>query len=130
MNYRRQLGSASCPFCEPQDPSDVIETTPHFYVRKNKFPYDVWEMRSVVEHLMVIPKRHVKNYAELTLIEQAELMTVLATYQSTGYDVYARSDSSTQLTVPNHQHSHLIKTNPKRGVFSLILKKPYLLIKL
>jgi len=97
---------------------------------KNKYPYDIWEMRNVVDHLLVTPKRHVKSLAELTKPEQQELMSLLAGYQAKDYNVYARADGSKQLTVPNHQHSHLIKTSHKQGIFSLILKKPYLLIKL
>jgi ATP adenylyltransferase len=91
--------------------------------------YDLWEMRDVVDHLMIIPKRHVTTLKELTPTERSDIMDLMADYEAQGYDIYARSPDSIRKSVP-HQHTHLIKTTRKvpRGMF--VLEKPYFVFRI
>lgn len=88
----------------------------------------MWEMRTVAEHLLVIPRRHVRSLSELNDTAQLELMATLADYELKGYNIYARGVGSGQRSVA-HQHTHLIKTHPHAAHGSLTIKKPYLLVR-
>lgn len=129
-NYQKHLDVSTCPFCETLDKNRVIQETAHSYVIQNIFGYDVWEMRSVTDHLMVIPKHHVAGFADLDEEEKLDVISLLGNYQANGYNVYARSTGSNLLTVPAHQHTHLIKISPRRSALLLAISRPYLLLKL
>lgn len=75
-----------------------------------------------------MPKRHVHTFDELTDAEKLDLMSVMGKYESKHYDVYARASNNKQRSV-DHQHTHLIKTDPKLARGSLALKRPYFLVK-
>ena len=116
-----------CPFCQSK-PDLVIEESSLGYVRRNEFPYTLWEMHAVSDHLMVLPKRHVAGLSDLTKEEQSDIIAFIAKYQSAGYNVYARGEANKLLSVPGHQHTHLIKLKPKGSWLTLSVRKPYLLI--
>lgn len=117
-----------CPFCQPL-PEYIVAEGPHSFVVKSMFPYELWEFRNVTEHLLVVPKRHVKSFADLNQTERHELMDVIAAYEGQNYNIYARSSNSVQRTIPLHQHTHIIKTGDKPAKASLYLKKPYFVAK-
>lgn len=117
-----------CPFCHPEAHNVILETA-HSRVIKNLFPYEYWEHRDVAEHYMVVPKRHVGVLAELTADEQADLMRVMAKYESEDFNIYARSNQSVERTVA-HQHTHLIKTATKHAKAALYMRKPYIVAKI
>lgn len=94
----------------------------------NRIFYDVWELKDVTDHLMIIPKRHLSSFAEFTDVEKAEAMTLMGEYETNGYNVYARAVKSGQRTI-EHQHTHLIKTHHKLGRGLLNLQKPYIFFK-
>ena len=115
---------AVCPFCDEAElAKSKVSETEHAYVMKNRTFYDVWELSRVVDHLMVVPKRHVGSLSELTDAEKAEIMTVIGQYESTDYNVYARAVANKRRSV-KHQHTHLIKTNHKMAWFFLHIRKP------
>lgn len=118
-----------CQFCHPADLENIVEETAHARVVANRVFYDFWEARRVVDHLMVIPKRHVDSLAELSDAEQLEIMKLIATFEARHYDVYARSPASGSRSVA-HQHTHLIKTEPKKGRLLFYIRRPYLLVRL
>lgn len=127
-NYRRHTDEL-CPFCYPK-PENILSETTHSRVIKNLFPYDHWEYRTVTEHYMVIPKRHVRSLNELKPVELADLMSVIAEYEGKNFNIYARSSNSVERTVPLHQHTHLIKTDTKHARAALYLRKPYISTKI
>jgi ATP adenylyltransferase len=94
----------------------------------NKFPYEFWDNRPVVEHLLLIPKRHVLSLDELTLEEKSQAIHLMSQYESKDYSVYWRSQNNQTRTVP-HQHTHLIKLQKKNTRFLLYVRRPYLLWK-
>lgn len=118
-----------CPFCDPETLAKAVYETENIYIVKNKVFYDIWEMRTVKDHLLLMPKRHVKSLGELGAEERAEIMDVISDYESNDYNVYARAVSNNTRSV-THQHTHLIKTDHRNIHAALMLKKPYLLFKI
>jgi diadenosine tetraphosphate (Ap4A) HIT family hydrolase len=117
-----------CPFCEDPDlASRVIQETETMIVIPNRVSYDLFEGRKVVDHLMVLPKRHLELVADFTDQEQLELAKIIGEYEKKGYNIYARGWGSISRSV-KHQHTHLIKLDNKIPSFSLFLRKPYVLI--
>lgn len=116
LEYRRRLKSrkgnqAGCVFCDANNPDNkIIEEYALFTVINNLFPYTLWDSCKVVEHFMIVPKRHVDSVSEFNADEIAEYHTIAASYEGRGYDLYSRGRSSTMKSVP-HQHTHLIKTD-------------------
>lgn len=115
-----------CEFCKigPDSPQHVDETK-SFRIIRNIFPYSLWDERKVLDHLMIIPKKHTDTLDDVTNEEAAEYVRLMGKYESQGYDVYARAPTSVMKSVP-HQHTHLIKPQDKRVKFLLFIKKPYL----
>lgn len=128
LAYRKHDETGVCPFCTPP-PDVIVEDLPLTYVVQSSYPYDIWEFRDVVEHLLVVPKRHVPNLAALNEAERTEIIDALARYEAADYNVYARSLQSPHRTVPAHQHTHLLKIAHKKTRFALHISKPYLLLK-
>lgn len=120
--------SGVCDFCHPiTHANNIITETTHAFVIENRVHYDQWELSRVIDHLLVIPKRHVLHLSELNAEERADIMDIIADYEGNKhYEIYARSPVSVTRSVP-HQHTHLIKTDhrPKRGL--IFFKKPYIL---
>lgn len=117
-----------CPFCELDD-DRVIVKGDYSAVIRNRFPYDIWELRDVRDHLMVIPLRHVASLDELDGKEKTEIMTFMSDYGEQGYNSYIRAKGNPQKTVPAHQHTHLIAINTTLPKVHLYLRKPYWLFK-
>lgn len=119
----------TCDFCHPEAiDRDSIKEFKHCYVIPNRTFYDVWELRKVIDHLLVIPKYHTDSLSELADEIRLDIMNAIAKYESQSYNVYARAPGNTQKSM-HHQHTHLIKTEPKPGRAALYLSKPYLLLK-
>lgn len=119
-------GLRRCPFCHAAD-LKIKQTNALSYVIHNIYPYHYWEFMGVVDHLLIVPKRHVESLSELSNNEKLEIMNMIAMYEQDGYNVYARTATNSIKTVP-HQHTHLIKTNNKLARLFVHLRKPYLLL--
>lgn len=119
----------NCNFCDlgEMTPQIVYEST-HCFVIPNRVFYDIWELREVTDHLMVIPKEHAMSLQELMPEARLDIMNVLAKYEAEHYNIYARTPSSVSRSVV-HQHTHLIKTKDDSARGALMMKKPYLFIK-
>lgn len=122
----RQSRGDGCPFCAiTTDTERVVESGRNFFVIHNIFPYSLWDGQYVIDHLMVVPKRHINSLSALKTREKAEYVDILGQYESNGYNIYARAPQSTTKSVP-HQHTHLIRLNGKRPRFVLLSHKPYI----
>ncbi len=106
-----------------------IENAETMVVIPNRVSYDVFEGRTVTDHLMIIPKRHLESLNDFTDKEALEMFRLTAKYEQLGYNVYARGKGSVTRSV-QHQHTHLIKTNNKINRFLFYIRRPYFLIKL
>lgn len=127
--YAAHPKPVTCDFCNPDDmkPRIVFESS-HCFVIPNRVFYDVWELRDVIDHLMVIPKVHAMTLQELSSEAKLDLINVISKYESEDYNIYARTPNSATRSVV-HQHTHLIKTKNEFSNGALMLKKPYLLFK-
>lgn len=120
---------SGCPFCAKTPLYNIIQETPRVRVITNIFPYDTWDMHDVEEHLMIVPKRHVKGLSEMNAGERGDTMRLLCEYELAGYNIYARATESTQRTVAEHQHTHLIRLGKRKTKISVYSDKPYFLFK-
>jgi hypothetical protein len=126
--FREQQNQSACPLCDPAQLL-IIKEFEHSLLVHNRYPYDLWEGREVIEHRMIMPKRHLTGFGEFSSAEKHEIFEQIAQHEAEGFDVYARSVHSTERSVRLHQHTHLIKVQPHRPKFILFLLKPYLLLK-
>jgi diadenosine tetraphosphate (Ap4A) HIT family hydrolase len=126
--YRRHLKAdktKDCPFCEmqPGHPQFVRETN-HLKVVRNRVPYSLWDNQKVLEHLMVVPKKHTDKLGDLGDAAAVEFIKLIDEYESTGYNIYARAVDSSNRSV-KHQHTHLMKLAGKEVNFLFMMRKPW-----
>lgn len=116
----------ACDFCAvgPSNKQFVRETT-YFKVLHNIFPYSIWDYQAVIDHLLVVPKKHTDSLAGISQKAANEYIKVLTSYENKGYCVYARAPKSVMKSVP-HQHTHLIRLSNKRIKGLLYLEKPHI----
>lgn len=126
--YKRNQKSPGCPFCKTATVEAAQCETSELYVVPNITPYDLWELHDVVDHLLVVPKRHVTKLNELSDKEQLAIMKVIADYEAKGYSAYARGNGFVKRST-KHQHTHLIKASNKLARFALYIRRPYFLKK-
>lgn len=116
--------STSCVFCDFDNTDDqFIKETKSFKIVKNRFGYSYWDNQGVLDHLMLIPKKHTDTFNDFTSLEAIEYVDLLGSYESQGYDIASRAPSSNRKTVA-HQHTHLIKLDQKSKSLIIYLKKP------
>lgn len=126
IKIRKNSDYSICEFCEIHEKSSqFVKKTEYFKVIRNIFPYSIWDSRRVTDHLMLVPNEHTETLSTLSSSALQEYTILIAEYESAGYNIYARTPSSTMKSVP-HQHTHLIKANGKRVKMLLHLDKPYL----
>lgn len=120
-------GDCSFPFCRTSNTSQpsVIETAT-MYVIENRTAYDIFEGRRVLEHLMLLPKRHVETLRDFTDQEKIEYATVVGEYEAKGYNIYSRGVGSITRSM-SHVHTHMIQMQNKRSRLLLYIAKPYYL---
>lgn len=122
--------SNECIFCEIVTTDRVIDQTEHCFVIRDAFP--------VTEgHTLIIPKRHVADYFDLTSTETSEIQKLLHKHKSQieqsdksvdGYNIGINVGATAGQTV-FHVHVHLIPRrigdveNPKGGVRGVIPAK-------
>lgn len=121
--HQYQAAELACPFCDLDD-RRIYKETASLRVMANKFPYEYWDNHGVIEHLLMVPKRHVESLGELSDAEKIEAMQLMAEYESAGYSVYWRSKTNGSRSVP-HQHTHLIRVNDVSPHLSIYSEKPY-----
>lgn len=109
----------SCPFCEIADDSRherrVLEGE-HGFVIRDGFPVSKG-------HSLVIPKRHMGSFFDLTPVERTELLNLLeqakagldAKYCPGAYNIGINDGPAAGQTVP-HLHIHLIPRYHQEGI--------------
>ncbi|MEX0930175.1 MAG: hypothetical protein WDZ79_00700 [Candidatus Paceibacterota bacterium] len=87
-----------CVICSAQSERELE----HWRIVRNDFPYDYVAER----HSMLVPKRHVAQYAELTDPEKDEFEGLQPGVED--FDILLKQFPRNQ-TVPDHLHYHLLK---------------------
>lgn len=101
--------NSACPFCSIRVGDEhYINETDNFWIIRNRFPYQTWESQSVLSHLMIVPKAHLLSLKHLSESQSKEFILLLADYEHSGYNVYARTAGSKTRSI-EHQHTHLIQ---------------------
>lgn len=127
-SYKSLQKNGGCPFCDSDTRASAIYENDLIYIVPNLTQYDLWELHDVVDHLLIIPKRHVESLDKLSGEERLAVMDSAASYEAKGYSLYARGVGFTKKSV-KHQHTHLIKTTNKKPRLAVFLQKPYYLLK-
>jgi diadenosine tetraphosphate (Ap4A) HIT family hydrolase len=127
--HRKEIHTKTeCIFCDyKSSDTGFISETKSFKILENLFPYSQWDGQGVLDHVMIIPKKHTDTLSDLSAPEAVEFVDLIGSYESKGYSIYSRAPSSTRKTVV-HQHTHLIKldNNTKKLIF--YSKKPHIRI--
>jgi len=123
-------GEKNCPFCNNDD-KKLLETK-NAIVISDKFPV-------TKNHSLIIPKRHVESYFDLTPEEYADCMVLIKASQKTlceldktilGFNIGVNDGVVAGQTV-SHCHIHLIPRrkrdvkNPQGGIRHVIPKKGF-----
>lgn len=125
--HTKNTPDETCNFCAfIAGDGQVVGESAYFWIAINLFAYDVWDDRSVDEHLMLVPKRHVTSLIALTSVERADYVEQLAAYESQGYSTYTRASSNASKSIP-HLHSHLVKLSSRSKRAIVRIKRPYIL---
>ena len=95
-----------CPFCAT-DEREVIEEVTAIQVVRNDFPYDYFDGKHVVQHLMIVPRRHIGLLQDFQPDEEHEYWQLMTRYHKNGYSSFTRSAIDTARSVPDHLHTHL-----------------------
>ena len=98
--------SMPCPFCLAAD-REIIEETNDMLVVNNDFPYISYDGRTVIRHMMIVPKRHEPTFAGFSSQEQAEYWDLMIKYHKAGYASMTRSAIDLYRSIPEHLHTHL-----------------------
>ena len=120
------MNNMECIFCRIKD-----------YVLENELAYAVFDVMPVNKgHMLIIPKRHVQNYFEITAEEEAAMLDLLhkgqnlieKKYHPDGYNFGVNCNRCAGQSVM-HVHMHLIPryegdcSNPLGGVRGVIPEK-------
>jgi len=103
---------SGCSFCtignSDHIENEIIEQNDYFWVVKNAFPYAIFDGFEVIDHLLIVPKKHVEAIFELTIEERQNLIELISKYEIKGYSFFSRSPKNQAKSIW-HQHTHLIK---------------------
>jgi diadenosine tetraphosphate (Ap4A) HIT family hydrolase len=100
-----------CPFCFDVKRKQIIinDVPKYFMIIANKYPY-------VENHLLIIPKRHIKKISDFTNPEQIEFMTLVSKYSREMTNelgscfMFIRQNTEDQSV--EHLHYHLLPIQP------------------
>lgn len=123
--YRKHESNDTCSFCEiTEKHPQFVEQTIFFKVIRNRFPYSVWDGQGVIDHLMIIPKKHVDGFGGIPPKASAEYFALLGKYEKENYNLYARAPLSSVKSIV-HQHTHLLRLDGRKKKHIFFLTRPF-----
>jgi diadenosine tetraphosphate (Ap4A) HIT family hydrolase len=126
--YRKQRqneANGTCPFCSiHKGHTQYVEETRYFKIIRNRTPYSIWDGQGVMDHLMIIPKKHTDKLGDLSSKARVEYVDLIDKYESKAYNLYARAPASKVKSV-SHHHTHLIQLDNKERSFIFLVRKPF-----
>ena len=96
-----------CGFCS-MPLNQIVRKYKDFIVVKNVFPYRSWFDFKISSHLMIVPKRHIKNVSQLSKTETEEYIKILGEFDKKGFSSYTKSEKDPARSI-EHFHTHLLK---------------------
>lgn len=126
FNQRKPDSESECPFCAPESERELLTESAQVYAIRDKYPVNEG-------HALVIPKRHVANYFDLSDREQTACWMLVNRTQELlrerfgpdGFNVGINTGSAAGQTI-EHAHIHVIPRyegdvdNPTGGVRNVI----------
>lgn len=126
FNQIKRKENIDCPFCNPDSERELLLETATAYAIMDKFPVSKG-------HTLIIPKKHVPDYFQLTFKEQSACWFMLNNakdilaerFQPDGFNVGININETAGQTIP-HVHIHLIPrykgdvSEPRGGVRGVI----------
>ncbi len=126
FNQILRQSSISCPFCNPNFETKIIAEIATAYAIYDKYPVNKG-------HALIIPKRHIANYFDLSFKEQSAINLLLndvekelkRKFNPDGFNIGVNINEVAGQTIP-HVHIHLIPRykndveNPVGGVRNII----------
>lgn len=121
--------NSNCPFCNPEAERELLAESAMAFAILDKFPVSDG-------HSLIIPKRHVENYFDLTFKEQSACWFMLdfvkpileKRFSPNGFNIGVNAGAAAGQTIP-HVHIHLIPrydgdvAEPRGGVRGVIPNK-------
>lgn len=92
-----------CPSCGPQTLQNSQRFQESLHYKKHR-QIRFMELHNVVEHLLLVPKKHTENLKALGDKERLEMMSIIAEYESEGHNIYARGVENERRSIV-HLHS-------------------------
>lgn len=96
-----------CAFCNLPN-RQIIKVYDSFVVAKNRFPYENFFGNKVTNHIMIVPKRHVEQFLELSKKEIVEYIKIISEYDKKGYSSHTKSIFDPGRSI-KHFHTHLFE---------------------
>lgn len=129
FNQIQHSNGNDCPFCNPDSERELIAESATAYAIYDKFPVNEG-------HALIIPKKHIEDYFELTFKEQSAMLLMLNyvrnilkdRFNPDGFNVGINIDKAGGQTIP-HVHIHIIPrylgdvAEPRGGVRGVIPDK-------
>lgn len=129
FNQLKHKVNLECPFCNPDIDRELIVESATVYALFDKFPVNTG-------HALVVPKKHLDNYFDLSFKEQSACFFVLNTvkriitkrFNPDGFNIGININEAAGQTIP-HVHIHVIPRyngdveNPRGGVRGVIPSK-------
>lgn len=125
QKHRAKKKSPVCDFCViTKNDDQFVKEGIYFIIIRNIFSYSIWDGQDVIDHLMLVPKKHTDSLSTLPKAAAEEYVKTISGYEKDGYNIYARAPSSVIKSI-THQHTHFIKTHGKPKNFVFLLRAPY-----
>jgi diadenosine tetraphosphate (Ap4A) HIT family hydrolase len=129
FNQIKKKINLDCPFCNPDKDREILLESATAYAIFDKFPVNAG-------HILIIPKRHVGNYFELSFKEQSACWFMVnkakdeleKRFHPDGFNIGININESAGQTV-NHVHIHIIPRykgdveEPRGGIRGVIPEK-------
>lgn len=112
LKSRKVSKITDCVFCDQENMvlRNLDNNLKYVRLIRPTAPYDYWDEREVLDHLMIIPIRHLSYISEFDDKETKEYFSLIGKYFQPQYSVFARSYGS----VADHLHIHIFKVSKHR----------------
>lgn len=105
--WKAENKGETCAFCNLPN-WQIIKKYNNFIVAKNRFPYKDWFGHKIINHIMIIPNKHIEWFDEFLKTEINEYIKIISEYERKGYSSHTKTklDPTRSIT---HFHTHLFK---------------------
>ena len=115
---KKLSGDESCDLCKVADQhplplkigGQTLEIAQkHIALIENSFPYTVYDGQEVIDHKMIVPKKHYAELKDFPPDVYSEYMGSLALIMQEFDQTFTRSPSNNGSSIKAHSHTHALK---------------------